>query len=144
MRIIDWSSDVCSSDRGPRYPRQWDKLLLKAGMVVALLIPLCYLAWYFLTPAPQRGPNVQQLVDAQLRNYACSELSGIVDAEGAVTVSGFVSKPGEIEQVRRDVAAIAGVESGAYAIKVRIWPHCGQIGRAHVCTPVTNAHLVCR
>src|SRR3546814_6070301 len=75
-------------------------------MVVALLIPLCYLAWYFLTPAPQRGPNVQQLVDAQLRNYACSELSGIVDAEGAVVVSGFVSKPGEIEQVRRDVAAI--------------------------------------
>ncbi|HEY9541570.1 MAG TPA: DotU family type IV/VI secretion system protein [Luteimonas sp.] len=109
---------------GPRYPRQWDKLLLKAGMVVALLIPLCYLAWYFLTPAPQRGPNVQQLVDAQLRNYACSELSGIVDAEGAVVVSGFVSKPGEIEQVRRDVAAIDGVESGQYDIKVRIWPHC--------------------
>src|SRR3546814_1140178 len=27
---------------GPRCPRQWDKLLLKAGMVVALLIPLCY------------------------------------------------------------------------------------------------------
>src|SRR3546814_14363965 len=96
-------------------------------MVVALLIPLCYLAWYFLTPAPQRGPNVQQLVDAQLRNYACSELSGIVDAEGAVTVSGFVSKPGEIEQVRRDVAAIDGVESGEYAIKVRIWPHVAVI-----------------
>src|SRR3546814_2485590 len=93
-------------------------------MVVALLIPLCYLAWYFLTPAPQRGPNVQQLVDAQLRNYACSELSGIVDAEGAVVVSGFVSKPGEIEQVRRDVAAIDGVESGQHDIKVRNWPHC--------------------
>src|SRR3546814_2119101 len=93
-------------------------------MVVALLIPLCYLAWYFLTPAPRRGANVQQLVDAQLRSCACSELSGIVDAEGAVTVSGLVSKPGEIEQVRRDVAAIDGVESGEYDIKVRIWPHC--------------------
>src|SRR3546814_20640353 len=51
-------------------------------------------------------------------------LSGIVDAEGAVVVSGFVSKPGEIEQVRRDVAAIDGVESGQYDLKVRIWPHC--------------------
>lgn len=109
---------------GPRYPRQWDKLLLKAGMVVALLIPLGYLAWFYLTPAPQRGPNVQQLVDAQLRNYACSELSASVDTEGAVTVSGFVSKPAEIEQVRRDIAAIDGVESGQYDIRVRIWPHC--------------------
>src|SRR3546814_16754930 len=51
-------------------------------------------------------------------------MSGFVDAEGAVVVSGFVSKPGEIEQVRRDVAAIDGVESGQYDIKVRIWPHC--------------------
>src|SRR3546814_3053204 len=24
------------------------------------------------------------------------------------------------------------------------WPRNHQIGRAHVCTPVTNAHLVCR
>src|SRR3546814_4684618 len=30
----------------------------------------------------------------------------------------------DLEQVRRDVAAIDGVESGQYDIKVRIWPHC--------------------
>lgn len=109
---------------GPRYPRQWDRLLLKAGMLVALLIPLGYLAWFYLTPAPQRGPSVQQQVDAQLRSYACSELSAEVDADGAVTVSGFVSKPEETEQVRRDIDAIDGVNTGRYDIKVRIWPHC--------------------
>src|SRR3546814_1185544 len=66
---------------GPRYPRQWDKLLLKAGMVVALLIPLCYLAWYFLTPAPQRGPNVQQLVRSEEHT---SELQSLMRISYAV------------------------------------------------------------
>src|SRR3546814_4683459 len=28
-------------------------------------------------------------------------------------------------------------------LEVQAW-RCGEIGRAHVCTPVTNAHLVCR
>lgn len=109
---------------GPRYPRQWDKLLLKAGMVVALLIPLGYLAWFYLTPAPQRGPNVQQLVDAHLQNYPCSELAATVDTDGTVAVAGFVAKPEEIDQVRRGIGAIDGVKSGSYDVKVRIWPHC--------------------
>src|SRR3546814_1464229 len=26
----------------------------------------------------------------------------------------------------------------------RLWDECAEIGRAHVCTSVTNAHLVCR
>lgn len=109
---------------GPRYPRQWDKLLLKIGLVVALLIPLLYLAWFLLTPAPKRGPNVAQLVDERLRSYPCSELASTVDDDGKVTVSGFVARPEEIEQVRRDVRAIDGVKDSSFDVKVRIWPHC--------------------
>lgn len=109
---------------GPRYPRQWDKLLLQAGLVVALLIPLAYLAWFYMTPEPERGPNVAQRVDEKLRGYACSELSATVDGDNAVAVTGFVAKPEEIEQVRRDIAAIDGVERSQVDVKVRIWPHC--------------------
>lgn len=109
---------------GPRYPRQWDKLLLKAGLVVALLIPLGYLAWFYLTPAEKRGPDVQQLVDAQLGRYACSELQGRVDGKDAVAVTGFVSKPEDIDQLRRDIGAIEGVKRSSVDVKVRIWPHC--------------------
>ena len=109
---------------GPRFPRRWDKLLLKAGIVVALLIPLGYLAWFYMTPEPERGPNVKQLVDERLRSYPCSELAATVDGDGAVAVSGFVSKPEEIEQVRRDIDAIDGVKASRFDVKVRIWPHC--------------------
>lgn len=109
---------------GPRFPRQWDKLLLQLGLAVALLIPLGYLAWFLLTPPTQRGPGLQQLVDQQLATYPCSELAGSVGEGKAVMVSGFVSTPDDVERVRRDIAAVSGIGSTTFDLKVRIWPHC--------------------
>ncbi|AKC85910.1 DotU family type IV/VI secretion system protein [Pseudoxanthomonas suwonensis] len=112
---------------GPRFPRQWDKLLLKLGLLVALLIPLGYLAWFFLTPEPQRGPNVQQLVDRQLSTFPCSELAATVEAGNAVKVSGYAATPEDIERIRRDIQAVPGVKSAEFDLAVRIWPHCEAI-----------------
>lgn len=112
---------------GPRFPRQWDKLLLKLGLLVALLIPLGYLAWFFLTPEPQRGPSVQQLVDRQLAAFPCSELAATVAADNAVKVSGYAATPEDIERIRRDVQAVPGVQSAEFDLAVRIWPHCEAI-----------------
>lgn len=109
---------------GPRYPRQWDKLLLKIGLVIALLIPLGYLAWFFLTPEQERGPSVQQLVDSQLATYPCSDLAGTVSGDGEVRVSGYTSTQDDTERLRRDIAAIAGVKASEFDVHVRIWPHC--------------------
>ncbi|MCD9029083.1 DotU family type IV/VI secretion system protein [Luteimonas sp. BDR2-5] len=109
---------------GPRYPRQWDRLLLKAGLAVALLIPLAYLAWFFLTPETDRGPSVQQLVDRQLATYHCADLVATVDPDNAVAVSGYAATPDDVERLRRDIAATAGVKSAAFDVRVRIWPHC--------------------
>jgi len=111
---------------GPRFPRQWDRLLLNVGIVLALLIPAGYLLYFYLNPNRDSGPTLQQLVDERLvgSRYTCSELVGRVGAQGATTISGFVVKPEDIERLRKDVQAIEGIGRLSMEVKVRIWPHC--------------------
>src|SRR3546814_6275343 len=51
--------------------------------------------------------------------------------------------PAQVERIIRLVAGHARTEAHAAApiISAELPPH--EIGRAHVCTPVNNAHLVC-
>jgi len=109
---------------GPRYPRQWDALLMKVGAVVALALPLAYLVWFFLSPARVAGPSVQQLVDQEIAGYTCAALDATVDKDGVVAVSGYVSKPVDMERLRGNIGAIDGVKNASYKVKVLIWPHC--------------------
>lgn len=109
---------------GPRYPKQWDALLMKVGVAVALLIPVLYLGWFFMSPARVAGPSVQQLVAQQIATYPCADLSGTVGKDGVTAVSGYVSKPVDLERLRNEVAAIPGVKTPSYQVKVLIWPHC--------------------
>lgn len=109
---------------GVRYPRQWDHLLLKGGIALALLIPLLYLVYLLLAQPQDSGPSLAQQVDQRLQGYICSDLSANVADDGSTQVHGYVSKPEEIEQVRSDITAIRGVKAPAFDIGVRIWPHC--------------------
>ena len=109
---------------GPRYPKQWDKVLLKAGAAVALLIPAGYLLWLLVAGPRETGPSVADLVQGQLQAYACADLSAQVADNGATAVSGFVSRPEDIVRVQTDIAAIKGVRAPTFDVKVRIWPHC--------------------
>jgi hypothetical protein len=109
---------------GPRYPKQWDALLMKVGAAVALLIPLVYLVWFFLSPARVAGPTVQQLVDQKIAGYTCADLTGTVDKDGVTAVKGYVSRPTDMERLRSDIGAIHGVKTPSYQVKILIWPHC--------------------
>ena len=109
---------------GPRYPRQWDNLVLKIGIALALAVPLIYLLYLLLAAPKDTGPTLAQQVDQRLQGYPCSDLSAMVADNGATAVSGTVSKPEEIEQVRSDVSAIKGVKDPSFDLSVRIWPHC--------------------
>lgn len=109
---------------GPRYPRRWDALLLKAGVAVAVAIPLVYLVWFLLSPARVAGPAPQQLVDALLHNFGCADLTGTVQPGGDTAIRGFVSKPADVERLRGEVAAVRGVKNLDFNVDVRIWPHC--------------------
>lgn len=66
---------------GPRYPMRWDALLMKVGAAVALLIPLAYLVWFFLSPAHAMRLTVEQLADREIAGYSCADLTGAVDKE---------------------------------------------------------------
>ncbi len=106
---------------GPKYPRQWDRMLLRIGALVALLIPILYLAWILLNPKPSILVPVQK----ELAAFPCSALEARVDeGEGAVTVTGYVSRADDIAAVRQRVLAVQGVESADVQVVLRIWPHC--------------------
>jgi type IV/VI secretion system ImpK/VasF family protein len=75
---------------GPRYPRQWDTLLMRIGTIVLLAIPLAYLVWFFLSPAGVTGSTMQQRVDQEIAGYTCTDLTGTVGEEGVTVVSGRV------------------------------------------------------
>ena len=109
---------------GPRYPRQWDGLLLKAGLAVAVLIPLVYLAWLLIAAPKVQGPTVQELVDQQISGFPCSDLSATVAENGTTQVRGYVSRTEDQAAVKTRVSAVKGVRDASFDVQLRIWPHC--------------------
>src|SRR3546814_2298378 len=114
MRISDWSSDVCSSD-----------LLMPMGRVTlrGRARPVDVFTLRPDLSAAQRA-RIADLVAAH-----AEERSAFVTCATAVREE-FGDDPAILFLLER----LNETDSGeSYAI-----------GRAHVCTPVTNAHLVCR
>src|SRR3546814_2396527 len=104
MRISDWSSDVCASDRGPS------------------------------ETAPMKVHAVLQTGEAATIGTGLA-----VELDGA-SIGQDQPRPGEQD---------AGLPGANLSVIVTDQPRAlrdqqDEIGRAHVCTPVTNAHLVCR
>lgn len=108
---------------GPRYPRQWDRLLLKAGIALALVVPLGYLAWALLAAPPPVAPDLRALVTKEFAAFPCSDLRATVDG-GRVRVDGYVSRPDDLPALRQRVAAVEGVDEARVEAQLRIWPHC--------------------
>jgi type IV/VI secretion system ImpK/VasF family protein len=109
---------------GPRYPRQWDQLLLKGAALLALLIPLGYLGWLLLATPEERGPTLAERVDQQLQGYACADLSAQVDAQGNTRVSGYLQRSEDVTRLTQDIQALDGVKQATFDLTVHIWPHC--------------------
>src|SRR3546814_6661992 len=67
---------------------------------------------------------------------ATLDLAGFNNTVGALGGSGNVALGGATLTLNAGTATFSGIISGSGGLT--------QIGRAHVCTPVTNAHLVSR
>ena len=107
---------------GPKYPRQWDRTLLRIGAVVALLIPLAYLG-YLLVAKPK--PSILVPVQAEVAKFPCSDLKVEADEDkGTVAVRGYVSRADDMAAVRQRISAVEGVKSVDAQLQLRIWPHC--------------------
>src|SRR3546814_7733906 len=130
MRISDWSSDVCSSDLG--------ELL---GIVERV----------------HDGDAVEPVAVCQHRNHVdtatpTEEVVGGGEPEAvALHDLGIVNGDGQLALRVRDgaravlaaEAALTGTHLGFRRRSRALVAH-REIGRAHVCTPVTNAQIVCR
>lgn len=108
----------------PANPLARERTVLWGGGLLALLAPVLLLAWLNLANPREAPPPLAGRVDEQLQRYACADLSAQVESDGMVKVRGYVSRREDIEAVRRDVSAIAGVRSPQFQLGVRIWPHC--------------------
>ena len=107
---------------GPRYPRQWDRALLRIGALIALLIPIGYLI-YILIAQPK--PTIEAPVQQALAAFPCSDLTASVDEDkGTVKIGGYVSRADDISGVKQRISALEGVKSADVQVQLRIWPHC--------------------
>src|SRR3546814_3469375 len=114
MRISDWSSDVCSSDL--LFDQFGIKLLVRIDGVVARVI---------------KRNAVEGQADTVFRKAADRELAT------RRTISVVVGEDDTGDEVDRVEDRLAGILARDDFLTE-------QIGIAPVCTPVTNAPLVCR
>src|SRR3546814_2795066 len=124
MRISDWSSDVCSSDRA-------------VSLSVAAEVAKGTAVRHYVETSTI-GANAARDIAATMKVYGIAMIDAAVSGGAPVARQGalviMLAAPAKtVGAVRPVLARLAG------AIFV-----IGEIGRAHVWTPVTNAHLVCR
>src|SRR3546814_2029610 len=139
MRISDWSSDVCSSDLAGRARRHAEGS--DSSAIVAVSDPARARAFYGhvlgLAPAPRRQHPCRRRLEAGL-------------AEGSRRQHPAPQfDVGRLPPTPRLLPAGARLEWSPCPLRGASMPPVDalscpppQIGRAHVCTPVTNAHLV--
>lgn len=109
---------------GPRYPRQWDQLLLKGAALLALIIPLGYLGWLLLATPQERGPTLAERVERQLQGYQCADLSAQVAEDGTTRVTGYLPRSEDVTRLSQEIQALEGVKQAIFDLAVHIWPHC--------------------
>src|SRR3546814_9551813 len=129
MRISDWSSDVCSSDLTGDDVRQ------QVAAPHQPRAPGLHGSDHASSPAFRRTP----------RPPAGLALFSPISSTPATSIAAITllseSMMPRTFQVLASMRWIVGSDTPASCARVR-WS-IPKIGRAHVCTPGTNAHLVC-
>src|SRR3546814_10005074 len=115
MRISDWSSDVCSSDlRTPRLGSSSTAAADSASGVSRASATVFWLVWGQMDTG-----------------HSCRRWPA------------FAHWP--VQQEHSVSVSVSGARSRLLTARAECSAELfAEIGRAHVCTPVTNAHLVCR
>src|SRR3546814_10115315 len=119
MRISDWSSDVCSSDLRDRADQR----------------------------SSHYGQTASNSRTARRANCAPKDWwsrGGSANAANSGKCGGAFAWFDRTDRSKGLQTDAMGDEQSRHGRGRARCAHCEEIGRAHVCTPVTNAHLVCR
>src|SRR3546814_8072253 len=131
MRISDWSSNVCSSDL-PCAPA--DQAQGYREMFDDLSARLCAISGYdAVSLQPNSGAQGEYAGLLAIRNYHLSRGDAGRDI-CLIPASAHGTNPASAQLAGMRVVVVGCDDSGNVDIA---------IGRAHVLTPVTNAHPVC-
>src|SRR3546814_10332015 len=119
MRISDWSSNVCSADL--------EALVAEEAPAAAIVrLPL------IISLDPE--DHIVGAIRAGVRNR-----------ERSVWFHDELRQPALASELAEAVWRITALDEGDRSGPWHLpGPESLKIGRAHVCTPVTNAHIVCR
>src|SRR3546814_9078047 len=138
MRISDWSSDVCSSDLGSILGKLDGKVALVTGSGRGIGRAIA------LKLAGEGARVVVNDLDEEPGDAVAREVRDrggeAIAVNGSVTSDGFAERFVGAAMEQFDGLDII-VNNAGYTWDALIQ---NQIGRAHVCTPVTNAHIVLR
>src|SRR3546814_1030815 len=138
MRISDWSSDVCSSDL----------LIPEWGGAQREYLAVAATGDVALTRAARERMRLLGMPDGVISSVARngsprSTITITAPSSGAVTILNV--RPGMSVSTGQTLAEITGLNPIwlEAAVPEILAGDVREIGRAHVCTPVTNAQLVC-
>ncbi len=82
-----------------------------------------------LQPKSDPLEDVGLQVDRIITRFDCAALSATLAADGQVTVAGFVSRPADVERLRRELSGIDQLSAViADPVKVHAWPFCEALG----------------
>src|SRR3546814_7836063 len=138
MRISDWSSDVCSSDLTVEARTVLDWSAVNGTGVSTAILPEAQNGLFdFTVSMGNGGPLLQQLQMLPAGDYVLEGHSIGIEQPARSRPYWIVrcQTGGEIGRVELPHSSQAG---GRFQGAIR------ERGRAHGCTPVTNAPLVCR
>src|SRR3546814_8654471 len=139
MRISDWSSDVCSSDLQGRVREFVERKIRPA-------IP----TYHEQDAAGDRWKVIQVVEDLKAEAKAAGIWNLFMPPRNAAHHQVDETIAFEGPGLTNLEYALCAEEMGRIGFASEVFncsaPDTGnlEIGRAHVCTPVTNAHLVCR
>src|SRR3546814_7412937 len=145
MRISDWSSDVCSSDldRSERSRRV-------AGLLKMVNLPGHYADRRpsQLSGGEKQRVNLARALAADPDVLLCDEITSALDTVVAASIIKLVEQLRDqlnlaIVFISHDMATVAALANDVMVLRNGRVVEKGQIGRAHVGTPVTNDHIEC-
>src|SRR3546814_4375500 len=135
LRISDWSTGVCSSDR-------------PEGLAAALAL---WLAARDDRANPRAAPGPDDANASEVSQFSADfgdeyESPETPEQAAAAMTVWFDDRAGDWRTDFPPPEDFYGPEEGRFgeAAYARALGDDEEIGRAHVCTPVTNAHSVCR
>ncbi|RZL61413.1 MAG: type IV / vi secretion system, dotu [Variovorax sp.] len=105
-----------------RANRQW---AVPIGVLtfVALLV-LSWLAWQWTRGPQESTQTLAQRIEAQLQDYACSDLQLAVGAAGETRIVGFVPTVQDMARVQQEITDMAGAAPPGFDLQLRVWPYC--------------------